>query len=128
MNEKYIVEGGNRLQGEVLISGSKNASLPVIAASLLNDGVVELENCPDIHDVKIMLDILKKLGCQITYNNSKIVVDTTGVNSYEIPNDLMHEMRSSVIIVGALLGRLGKCKFTYPGGYDFWWIHLTSPR
>lgn len=128
MNEKYIVEGGNRLQGEVIISGSKNASLPVIAASLLNNGVVELENCPDIHDVKIMLDILTKLGCQITYSNSKIIVDSTGLNAYEIPNDLMHEMRSSVILVGALLGRVGKCIFTYPGDCDFWWIHRTSPR
>ena len=119
MNKKYIVEGGSALQGELKISGSKNASLPVIAATLLNNGVVELENCPDIHDVKIMLDILIKLGCKVTYNNSKIVIDSTGLNSYEIPNDLMHEMRSSVIIVGALLGRMGKCKFTYPGGYDF---------
>lgn len=118
MNGKYIVEGGNMLTGEVKISGSKNASLPVIAASILNNGIVELENCPNIHDVKIMLDILCDLGCKITYNNSKIVVDSTNLNSYEIPNDLMHEMRSSVIIVGALLGRLGKCKFTYPGGCE----------
>ena len=118
MNNKYIVEGGSVLQGELKISGSKNASLPVIAATLLNNGIVELENCPDIHDVKIMLDILTKLGCKVTYNNSKIVVDSTGLNSYEIPNDLMHEMRSSVILVGALLGRVGKCKFTYPGGCE----------
>lgn len=118
MNDKYIVEGGNVLRGEVQLSGSKNASLPVIAASLLNDGVVELENCPNIHDVKIMLDILTKLGCKVTYNNSKIVVDSTNLNLYEIPDDLMHEMRSSVIIVGALLGRIGKCKFTYPGGCE----------
>ena len=103
MENKYVVEGGNVLSGEVKISGSKNASLPVIAASLLNNGVVELENCPDIHDVKIMLDILQKLGCKVTYNNSKIVVDSTNITSFEIPNDLMHEMRSSVIIVGALL-------------------------
>ena len=82
------------------------------------DDVVELENCPDIHDVKIMLDILQKLGCKVAYSNSKIVVDSRGLNSCEIPNDLMHKMRSSVIIVGALLGRMGKCKFTYPGGCE----------
>ena len=58
MSSKYIVEGGNVLKGELKISGSKNASLPVIAATLLNEGIVELENCPDIHDVKIMLEIL----------------------------------------------------------------------
>lgn len=118
MENKYIVEGGNILQGEVNISGSKNASLPVIAASILNNGIVELENCPNIHDVKIMLDILCKLGCKVTYKNSKIVLDSTNLNSYEIPNELMHEMRSSVILVGALLGRLGKSKFTYPGGCE----------
>lgn len=65
-----------------------------------------------------MLDILQKLGCKVAYSNSKIVVDSRGLNSCEIPNDLMHEMRSSVIIVGALLGRSGKCKFTYPGGCE----------
>lgn len=118
VNDRYIVKGGNVLRGELKISGSKNASLPVIAATLLCDDVVELENCPDIHDVKIMLDILQKLGCKVAYNNSKIIVDSRGLNSCEIPNDLMHEMRSSVIIVGALLGRCGKCKFTYPGGCE----------
>ena len=118
MNDRYIIKGGNELKGELKISGSKNASLPVIAASLLCEGIVELENCPDIHDVKIMLDILQKLGCKVAYSNSKIVVDSRSLNSCEIPNDLMHEMRSSVIIVGALLGRSGKCKFTYPGGCE----------
>lgn len=118
MNNKYIVEGGTPLKGEIIVSGSKNASLPVLAAIVLNDGIVELEKCPDIHDVKIMLDILEKLGCNVEYKNSKIVVDTTGLNSYEIPDNLMHEMRSSVILVGALLGRCKKCKFTYPGGCE----------
>lgn len=118
MEKKYLIEGGNSLSGELKISGSKNASLPVLAATLLYDGVVELTNCPDIHDIKIMLDILRKLGCKVTYNNSKIIVDSSSLNSCEIPNDLMHEMRSSVIIVGALLARLGKCVFTYPGGCE----------
>lgn len=110
----YIIEGGYRLEGEINISGSKNAALPIIAASLLNKGVVEIENCPEIHDVKIMFSILEKLGCKVTINNSKILIDTSNLNNCEIPEDLMHEMRSSVIIVGALIGRMGCCKFTYP--------------
>lgn len=114
----YIIEGGHRLEGEIDISGSKNAALPIIAASLLNKGIVEIENCPKIHDVKIMFSILEKLGCKINTSNSKILIDTTNVNNCEIPEDLMHEMRSSVIIVGALLGRQGCCKFTYPGGCE----------
>lgn len=118
MSDKYIIEGGKALNGEIKVSGSKNASLPILAASLLNNGVTEFTNCPEIHDVKIMLNILQNLGCKVTYNNSKIVIDSRSLNSYEIPNELMHEMRSSVILVGALLGRVGKCKFTYPGGCE----------
>ena len=114
----YIIHGGNRLEGEINVSGSKNAALPIIAASLLNKGCVEIENCPDIHDVKIMFTILEKLGCKVNISNSKILIDTVDLNNCEIPEDLMHEMRSSVIIVGALLGRMGCCKFTYPGGCE----------
>ena len=114
----YIIEGGYLLNGEIDVSGSKNAALPIIAASLLNKGVVEIKNCPNIHDVKIMFRILEKLGCKITVSNSKIIIDTLNLNNCEIPEDLMHEMRSSVIIVGALIGRLGCSKFTYPGGCE----------
>lgn len=114
----YIIEGGHRLEGEIDISGSKNAALPIIAASLLNKGIVEIENCPKIHDVKIMFNILEKLGCKISANNSKILIDTQNLTNCEIPENLMHEMRSSVIIVGALLGRQGCSKFTYPGGCE----------
>lgn len=110
----YIIHGGYKLEGEIDISGSKNAALPIIAASLLNKGIVEIENCPNIHDVKIMFKILEKLGCKVSMINSKILIDTSNLNNCEIPEDLMHEMRSSVIIVGALIGRMGCSKFTYP--------------
>lgn len=65
-----------------------------------------------------MLQILEKLGCQIEHYTNKIIINSKEVNSFEIPTDLMHKMRSSVSIVGALIGRFGKCTFTYPGGYD----------
>ena len=103
----YIIYGGHKLEGEIDVSGSKNAALPIIAASLLNKGIVEIENCPKIHDVKIMFTILEKLGCKVTINHSTIVIDTKNLNNCEIPEDLMHEMRSSVIIVGALLRKNG---------------------
>ena len=102
----YIIEGGHVLSGEIDISGSKNAALPIIAASILNGGTVEINNCPQIHDVKIMFSILKKLGCNIYINNSKIIIDTSNIDSVEIPEDLMHEMRSSVIIAGALIRKI----------------------
>lgn len=114
----YIVEGGKKLEGEIDIAGSKNAALPIIAASILNSEKVEITNCPHIHDVEMMFSILKKLGCNVSINNSKIVIDASNVNNVEIPAELMHEMRSSVIIAGALIGRFGKCKFTYPGGCE----------
>ncbi len=116
--ESYIIEGGRKLDGEVNISGSKNAALPIIAATLLNPEKSEIENCPNIHDVFIMLNILEILGCKVHKENSKITIDTSQINDYEIPENLMREMRSSVILVGALLGRKHKCIFTYPGGCE----------
>lgn len=92
--------------------------MPIIAASILNGGVTELHNIPDISDIKIMLQILEKLGCQIEHRSDKIVINSKDINSYEIPADLMHKMRSSVSIVGALIGRFKRCTFTYPGGCD----------
>jgi UDP-N-acetylglucosamine 1-carboxyvinyltransferase len=116
--ENYIIEGGNKLEGVVKISGSKNAALPIIAASLLNSGKVSIEGCPDIHDVIIMSDILKNLGCEVTRDKDKIFIDSSNIKNSEIPEGLMREMRSSVITVGALIGRMGKCRFSYPGGCE----------
>ena len=110
------------------MSGSKNSALPIIAASILNGGITELHNIPNISDIEIMLQILKKLGCKIEHNSDKIIINSKELNSFEIPTDLMHKMRSSVSLVGALIGRLGICTFTYPGDYDTWLIHRTSSR
>ena len=114
----YIVEGGRKLIGEVEISGSKNAALPVIAAAILNKGVSTIKNVPDIRDVKIMCQILEKLGCKIKREGNTLEINATDITNTEIPSDLMHEMRSSVIIAGALIGRMKECKFTYPGGCE----------
>ena len=114
----YIVEGGRKLYGEVDISGSKNASLPIIAACILNGGVTKLYNVPQIHDTQMMFEILKKLGGKIKKNNSKITIDSSHINKFEIPDDLMRQMRSSVIIAGALIGRFKKATFSYPGGCE----------
>lgn len=100
------------------MSGSKNSALPIIAASILNGGITELHNIPDISDIKIMLQILEKLGCKIEHNSDKIIINSKELNSFKIPTDLMHKMRSSVSLVGALIGRFKRCTFTYPGGCD----------
>lgn len=99
----YIVNGGNRLEGEVEISGSKNASLPIIAATILNAGKTTLYNVPNIHDVKMMFEILNKLGGKVEKKNGKIIIDTSKINKYTIPENLMREMRSSVILAGAII-------------------------
>jgi len=118
MSKKYVIEGGKKLEGTTYVSGSKNASLPIIAASLLNGGVNKLYNVPNIHDTQMMFKILETLGCKIKKGNGKIIVDSKNVENYEIPENLMREMRSSVIIAGALLARKKKVIFTYPGGCD----------
>ena len=110
----YIIKGGNKLEGEVKISGSKNASLPILAASILNGGVSKLYNVPNIHDTQTTLKILKILGCKVDKKNGKIVIDSSKMNNHEIPEDLMNKMRSSVVLAGAILARFKNAIFTYP--------------
>ena len=115
---EYIIKGGKKVEGEVTISGSKNASLPIIAASILNQGITTLYNVPNIHDTQMMFEILKKLGGSVTKKKNKVIIDTSGICEYEIPEDLMRQMRSSVIFAGSVVGRYGKVTFSYPGGCD----------
>ena len=114
----FIIEGGRKLKGEVKISGSKNASLPIIAASILNGGKTKLYNIPDIHDTQVTLEILKYLGCKIKQNNGKIEINSQYISKREIPEHLMRKMRSTVILAGALIGRFREATFSYPGGCD----------
>ena len=116
----YIIKGGNKLEGTVRISGSKNASLPIIAATILNKGTTTLYNVPNIQDTQMMYEIIKLLGGKVQKKKNKVIINTSNINKYEIPDALMHKMRSSVIIVGSIV--------TYPGDCDIWWIHRTSIR
>ena len=125
---QYIIEGGNKLEGVINASGSKNASLPIIAASILSGKTTTLYNVPNIQDIKITLEILRLLGCNVVRKNGKIIIDSNSINKTEIPRDLMHKLRSSVILAGAIIGRLKKAVFSYPGDCDIWWIHRTSLR
>lgn len=114
----YIIEGGRRLEGEVEVSGSKNASLPILAATILNKGNTKLYNVPNIHDTKITQEILKYLGCKIKKNNGKIEINSKKITKREIPEQLMRQMRSTVILAGSILGRFKEVTFSYPGGCD----------
>lgn len=115
---KYIIKGGKKIEGIVNISGSKNASLPIIAASILNGGKTTLYNVPDIHDTQMMFEILKQLGGKIEKKKNKIIIDTSQIKKCEIPENLMRQMRSSVILAGSLIAKHRKAIFSYPGGCD----------
>lgn len=114
---KYIIEGGVRLRGEIRISGNKNSVLPCMAACLLTDEEITLKNCPDISDVRVFLELLKGLGVEVTQlNGGEIKLNAKNVSGDALPKELTSRLRASVLLVGPLLGRLGKIEFYHPGG------------
>ena len=112
----YRIHGGTRLNGLVDINGSKNASLPIMAACLLNSGENVLHNVPDLADVAVMARVLETLGARVTREDSTMVIDTSGVNNYQTPFELMNQMRASIYVMGPLLARYGRAKVAMPGG------------
>lgn len=115
---KYIIEGGHRLQGAVRIQGAKNSALPILAACVVGSGVHVIRNCPQLSDVDATIDILRHIGCLVRKEESCITVDSTNVTATDIPDALMHEMRSSVIFLGAIAARIGKAQLSLPGGCE----------
>lgn len=115
---RYIINGGNRLFGETRIQGSKNSVLPILAATMLVKGESVIKNCPDITDVDATVKILRHLGCTVTREDHNVIVDSTNVTNYDIPDELMREMRSSVVFLGAIIGRMGKASLSTPGGCE----------
>lgn len=114
----YVVTGGQRLSGEVKVQGSKNSSLPILAATILNGNKNIIEGIPKIKDMTVMLDILKLLGAEVEIKDHTVKIDTRNINSYEVPEDLMREMRSSIVLMGPILARFKKVKVSYPGGCE----------
>ncbi len=115
---KYVIEGGKTLKGEMTAHGAKNSALPILAASLLCEGKVVLKNCPNLSDVRAVFKILRHLGAQVEYDGSVAVIDSRDVFKSDIPDELMREMRSSALFLGALAGRMGAAKMSYPGGCE----------
>jgi EPSP synthase (3-phosphoshikimate 1-carboxyvinyltransferase). len=110
------VNGGGRLKGELKIQGSKNAALPIIAATILNKGITVLKNCPKILDVYHMIKILKELGCSADWDNNTLIIDTRELTSAKVSESSVRKMRSSILFLGALLGRCHEVSIAYPGG------------
>ena len=114
----YLVEGGRPLDGSVRIHGAKNSVLPILAACLLVPGECVVRNCPDLSDVTASLDILRHLGCAVRREGDAVIVDASDPTGWDVPDDLMREMRSSVIFLGAVLGRMGQADLCAPGGCE----------
>lgn len=112
----YRIQGGNRLTGEINVQGAKNSVLPILAGSLLAEGETILHNCPDLSDVTSTLEILELLGCEIKREGDTVQISSKNITGNEIPCELMQEMRSSVLFLGALLGRVKQAKLCAPGG------------
>ena len=114
----FVINGGRRISGSIRVQGSKNSVLPILAATVLVEGVSVIHNCPDLSDTAGTVKILKNLGCKVLREGNSIIVDSTNISSCEIPEDLMREMRSSVIFLGAILGRLMSAVISTPGGCE----------
>ncbi len=115
---KLIINGGNRLTGKVNIQGAKNSVLPLLAATVLCRGTSVIHNCPRLSDVDASINILKHLGCKCTFVDNTVTVNTNALKCSRIPDRLMREMRSSVIFLGAILGKCGNAVISSPGGCE----------
>ena len=117
---RYVINGGNRLEGKVTISGAKNAAVAILPAALLVKGKCRVENVPDISDVRILLDILADLGAKIEYETpSTIVLDCTDIHSTRPNPELVRKLRASYYLMGALLSRFHEANVALPGGCNF---------
>lgn len=115
---KLIIDGGRRMEGEIDVQGSKNAVLPILAAAILSDGKNIIYNCPRLRDVEMTIAVLENLGCMVKWENNCLEVDSSGISGYTIPDDLMRQMRSSIIFLGAIISKFGKAKVSMPGGCE----------
>ncbi|QYF95334.1 UDP-N-acetylglucosamine 1-carboxyvinyltransferase [Massilia sp. PAMC28688] len=115
MDQLKIV-GGKRLDGEIKISGAKNAALPILCAGLLTAGDLELTNVPRLHDVRTMLKLLEKTGLKVKQDDENVTLNGSAIDTLEAPYELVKTMRASILVLGPLLARFGEAKVSLPGG------------
>ncbi|MBD3330901.1 UDP-N-acetylglucosamine 1-carboxyvinyltransferase [Candidatus Peregrinibacteria bacterium] len=113
---KYIIDGGKKLSGSVTVSGSKNAALPIICASLLTSDKTILKNIPDIADIRSMIKIISALGAKVSFENNVMEIDASRLKKMNMPEDLICKMRASILLIGPLLHRFKEVKMPFPGG------------
>ncbi|MBQ7288478.1 MAG: UDP-N-acetylglucosamine 1-carboxyvinyltransferase [Clostridia bacterium] len=130
--QKIWINGGNRLSGELPVSGAKNSILPLLSATVLCKGESIIHNCPALSDVETSIKILKALGCKCTFENATVIVNTDNLCCHEISEQLMREMRSSIVFLGAIAGRCHQAVLSSPGGCELGPrpidLHLSSLR
>lgn len=115
---KLIVEGGNRLLGEIQINGAKNSVLPILAATVLNGSSNTIFNIPKISDLNVMIKIIESVGCKVNKMDNILSIESINIDNTLVPEELVSEMRSSIIFMGAMLSRCGQVQISYPGGCD----------
>ncbi|MCC2960209.1 UDP-N-acetylglucosamine 1-carboxyvinyltransferase [Massilia sp. IC2-278] len=114
--DKLQIVGGKRLNGEIAVSGAKNAALPILCAGLLTAGDVELTNVPRLHDVKTILKLLAQTGLTVNQDDENVTLNGANITSLEAPYELVKTMRASILVLGPLLARFGEAKVSLPGG------------
>jgi UDP-N-acetylglucosamine 1-carboxyvinyltransferase len=113
---KYVINGGHELSGKVRISGNKNSVFPCFAAALLTSNEVTLENISNLKDTQVLIQIMQSLGVDVKKDGSTVIIKADKLNKYVLPEDLMMKLRGSIVLAGAVLGRLGRVTFCHPGG------------
>jgi len=114
--DKLQITGGKRLNGDIVISGAKNAALPILCAGLLTGGDLELSNVPRLHDVRTMLKLLAQTGLKVTQDDENVTLNGANISSLEAPYELVKTMRASILVLGPMLARFGEAKVSLPGG------------
>jgi UDP-N-acetylglucosamine 1-carboxyvinyltransferase len=114
--DTLVIRGAKTLQGQVKVSGSKNATLPIMAASLLSSGEVVLSGVPDLDDITVMAEVLRTLGAAVSRDGDTMTINSRSVNSVEVPESITRRMRASNLVMGALLARFAQARVAYPGG------------
>lgn len=113
---KYTITGGKTLSGKLAISGNKNSVFPCIAAALLTGEEVILENISDLSDTKVLIQILKKLGVRVEKQDTTLSIQAGSIHHHTLPENLVTKLRGSIVLAGSILSRVGKVKFSHPGG------------
>jgi len=117
--EQYVIKGGNPLYGEVEIGGAKNAALPILAAAIMTDETVTIENLPNVRDINVLLQAMEGIGARVErVNEHKVKINGSFIHDVKVDNEYIRKIRASYYLIGALLGKYGKTEVALPGGCD----------